>query len=352
MNKIWTVLLNKYLSKTEAISLIIIFFMIFMFFKIMGQIILPITISIIISYYLYKVVNYLKHINIPHLIAVTIVFATFIGGLLAVTFLLLPILYEQIIELVSDIPRLCIYEQNIVMKVHRVLPDIFSIGQLEQLISSILGSIINFGKEILMISLVSLLSFAKIIIYLILIPILVFFFLRDGSTIIQWLTSFLPSRSKVLENIWQELTYKVRCYIRGKIVEIIIITIISSISFWLLGLRYAGLLGISVGISAVIAYVGVTLVTIPILFVGMMQWGWTEHFFYLLLIYTIINILDSYILVPILFSETMDLNPLAIIMAVLFFGKVFGIVGIFFAIPLLTLVSITIKYWPKNENYL
>jgi len=79
------------------------------------------------------------------------------------------------------------------------------------------------------------------------------------------------------------------------------------------------------------------------------QWGWTASFGYVLIAYGIIQALDGNVLVPLLFSEVVNLHPVAIIVAVLVFGGVWGFWGIFFAIPLATLVQAVLKAWPKKE---
>jgi putative permease len=84
--------------------------------------------------------------------------------------------------------------------------------------------------------------------------------------------------------------------------------------------------------------------------VGLFQWGFSAEFGYLMLAYGIIQALDGNVLVPLLFSEAVDLNPVYIIIAVLFFGGLFGFWGVFFAIPLASLVKATIKAWSTRMH--
>ena len=66
--------------------------------------------------------------------------------------------------------------------------------------------------------------------------------------------------------------------------------------------------------------------------------------------YLVIQFLDGNVLVPILFSEAVNLHPVAIIVAILVFGGIWGFWGVFFAIPLATLVKALINIWPTHEN--
>ena len=66
-------------------------------------------------------------------------------------------------------------------------------------------------------------------------------------------------------------------------------------------------------------------------------------------VYLVIQALDGNVLVPFLFSEAVNLHPVAIILAVLFFGGIWGVWGVFFAIPLATLIKAVISAWPTEE---
>ena len=112
----------------------------------------------------------------------------------------------------------------------------------------------------------------------------------------------------------------------------------------------AALLGLLVGLSVIIPYIGATLVTLPVALVGFFQWGLTADFYYMLAVYLVIQALDGNVLVPLLFSEAVNLHPVAIILAVLFFGGIWGMWGVFFAIPLATLIKAVINAWPNSSE--
>jgi putative permease len=83
--------------------------------------------------------------------------------------------------------------------------------------------------------------------------------------------------------------------------------------------------------------------------VAFFQWGFTNEFYYVFGVYALIQTLDGNVLVPLLFSEVVNLHPVAIILAVLFFGGIWGLWGVFFAIPLATLIKAIIYAWPTPE---
>jgi len=123
---------------------------------------------------------------------------------------------------------------------------------------------------------------------------------------------------------------------------------VSFVTFALMGLNYAMLLGALVGFSVVVPYIGAVVVTVPVALIAFFQWGWGSEFIYLMVAYAVIQALDGNVLVPLLFSEAVNLHPVAIIVAILFFGGLWGFWGVFFAIPLAALVKAVIDAWPRK----
>jgi|SRR5690606_4546813 putative permease len=189
----------------------------------------------------------------------------------------------------------------------------------------------------------------NIMIYLVLVPILVFFFLKDGSLIARWMSGYLPQERALMTRVWQEMHLQIANYIRGKVIEIFICAVVTYIAFAYLGLNYAALLALLVGLSVVVPYIGAVVVTVPVALIGLFQWGMSDQFIYLMVIYGIIQALDGNVLVPLLFSEAVSLHPVAIICAVLLFGGLWGFWGVFFAIPLATLCKAVLDAWPRRE---
>jgi putative permease len=160
----------------------------------------------------------------------------------------------------------------------------------------------------------------------------------------------LPRNRRLANKVWIEMNQQISNYIRGKVLEILIVGTVSYITFAILDLRYAVLLAVLVGFSVLIPYIGAAAVTVPVAIVGLFQWGLTPQFYWLLVAYGIIQALDGNVLVPILFSEAVNLHPVAIIVAVLVFGGLWGFWGVFFAIPLATLVKAVWNALPSHDD--
>jgi putative permease len=183
-----------------------------------------------------------------------------------------------------------------------------------------------------------------------LMPVLVFFFLKDKDRLTHWFISFLPRERHLVSSVWTEVEGQIANYVRGKAGEIVIVGAVSYVTFVALGLEYAALLATVVGFSVLIPYIGAAVVTLPIALVGFFQWGWGWDFGQLMIAYAIIQAIDGNVLVPLLFSEAVDLHPVAIIVAILIFGGLWGFWGVFFAIPLATLVQAVLKAWPRDSE--
>jgi len=98
-----------------------------------------------------------------------------------------------------------------------------------------------------------------------------------------------------------------------------------------------------------VPFVGATVVTIPIFMVGFFQWGFSSELLQVVIAYSVLQLIDGNILVPLIFSETVNLHPISIITAVLIFGGLWGFWGIFFAIPLATFIKAVIRAWPVSQ---
>lgn len=275
------------------------------------------------------------------------VFLFFVSILGALLLVLLPLVWQQMFTLFNELPRMLGEWQALLMLLPERYPQLLSEEQVLGWINALRGELGRVGQIMLSFSLSGLPVLMAAVIYLVLVPILVFFFLKDRERIGDWFRGFLPTERPLLSQVAREMNRQLANYIRGKVIEILICAVVSYLAFKLLGLNYAALLALAVGLSVVVPYVGAVVVTVPIALIGLFQWGWSDQFVYLMVVYGIIQALDGNVLVPLLFSEAVNLHPVAIICAVLLFGGLWGFWGVFFAIPLATLVKAVLDAWPR-----
>ncbi|MEB0047334.1 MULTISPECIES: AI-2E family transporter [unclassified Pseudomonas] len=340
---------QRYFSDEEAVVLAVLLFLAFTAVLTLGGMLAPVLAGMVLAYLMQGLVVTLERLRMPGGVAVGLVFALFMGLLMVFIVVVVPLLWHQLITLFNELPGMLVKWQSLLLLLPERYPHLVSDEQVLQAIEVARGEIGKFGQWALTFSLSSLPLLVNIMIYLVLVPILVFFFLKDREMIGQWVRGYLPRERALITRVAQEMNRQIANYIRGKVIEIIICGGVTYIAFVALGLNYAALLALLVGISVVVPYVGAVVVTVPVLLIALFQWGWSDQFIYLMAVYGIIQTLDGNVLVPLLFSEAVNLHPVAIICAVLLFGGLWGFWGVFFAIPLATLFKAVLDAWPRKE---
>ena len=259
-----------------------------------------------------------------------------------------PMVYQQLQSLILEIPKWVNSSMIFVQDIPQKYPDLISSDQITTFLQSLSGQVTSISQDFLKASIAGIQNTVTVAINLILLPILVFFFLFDREAIISGFLAILPKDRDMLKNVWVEMDDQLSNYARGKAIEIVIVGVAAAIIFMFFGLQYIALLSVLVGFSVLIPFLGAFIVTIPVVAIGLLQFGLTFDFWLLLGAYIILQILDGYLLVPILFSDAVKLHPVIIMLAVFVFGSMFGFWGVFFAIPIATLIKAIWNSWPEN----
>ena len=336
---------ERHFSDPQAVILAILLLVGFTTIMLMGDVLTPVIAAVVIAYVLEGMVKKLQRLKVPHLLAVVSVVILFIFLLLIILLGLAPLLSKQLTQFFRELPNMLNRGQEILMTLPQQYPFI-SVTQIEDIVTSIHVELATFGQKVVSLSVSSAFDLFTVLVYIIVVPLLVFFFLKDKVVVIRWLMRFLPSKEGLASLVWHEVDLKMGNYIRGKLLEIVIVAIATFIPLKYMGLQYSALLSLLVGLSVIIPYVGAIAVTIPVVLIAYFQWGFGSEFIYLVVAYGIVQFLDGNLLVPLLFSEVVNMHPAAIIISVLVFGGLWGVWGVFFAIPLATLIQAVINAWP------
>ncbi len=338
---------KRQLSNPQVVFLILAIIGLLLVISYAGSTLAPVIAAVVIAYLLEGLISRMTRLKIPRILSLWVVFSGFMIFLAGISFGLLPVLYKQLTEVVQQIPSMLTQGQAVLMALPEHYPELISTEQVRELIIGLRTQLTEAGQTLITNSISATASFITIMIYIVLLPILVFFFLKDKRIILRWVEELLPSDHELAIRVWGDVDLQIGNYVRGKFWEILIVWSVTLAAFVYLGLQYAMLLSVVVGLSVLIPYVGAIVVTIPVALIAWFQWGWSNEFITLVVVYLVIQMLDGNLLVPILFSEVVNIHPVAIIVAVLFFGGLWGLWGIFFAIPLATLVRAIILAWPK-----
>ncbi|CAM3930849.1 AI-2E family transporter [Vreelandella rituensis] len=339
---------DRYFSDEEAIILLLVLVVGFAAVIWFGRMLAPFFTSLVIAFLLQGGVNALTRRGVPHLLAVIVIFLGFISILLSMAFILMPLIWNQMVSLLQETPRMFASGQRWLDELQGRYPNLITPDQMQSWIGVASREITQLGQRALTLSLASLGNVLSLIIYLVLVPILVFFMLKDRQKLVAFTLSLLPQKRNLMERVWQEMDVQIANYVRGKFIEIIIVGTVTFLTFAYFGLPYSALLAVLVGFSVLVPYIGAAVATLPVAAVAGFHFGLSEQFAYVLIAYAIIQALDGNVLVPVLFSEAVNLHPVSIIVAVLFFGGIWGFWGIFFAIPLATLLKALVYAWPRG----
>ncbi|WP_064791476.1 AI-2E family transporter [Shewanella woodyi] len=339
-------------SDPQAVTLVFILLGIALAIYFAGGLLAPLIVALILAFLLEWPVAQMLKIGINRTTAASLVLVVFIGVMLLITLGLVPSIWKQGVALITDLPTMLDKGLLTAQTYVNQYPQFVSPEQLDSMVAELkkmldTQHLLDIGKQILGYSA----SLLVLMVYAILVPLLVFFFLKDKDQLIKGSKRFIPTNRELARKVWFEMDQQIFNYIRGKVIEIVIIGVVSYLFFAIMDMRYAALLGVLTGFSVLIPYVGATLVTLPIALVAFFQWGISPEFGYLMLGYGIIQALDGNLLVPLLFSDAVDLHPVFIIAAVLIFGGLWGVWGVFFAIPLASLVKAVINAWPTPNSF-
>ncbi len=338
---------NRYFSNEDAIYLVLLIAGMLIVLAVVGGSLAPVLTGLVLAFLLQGLVGYMERRKVPRMIAVSSAFLLFVGGVLALLFVVVPLVWQQLQGLVELLPNVLVRLREGLAGLAERFPEYVTQEQVTALLDQGAVELGSLSASVVETAFDQVFSVFGLIIYLVLTPISVFFFLKDKEQLLDWIRSLVPFERPLLAAVAVEMNEQLGNYVRGKFIEILIVGATTFVSFTMLGLNYAALLSVLVGVSVLIPFVGAALATIPVFAVGVIQFGWSWDLALVMSVYAVIQFLDGNVLVPLLFSEVVDLHPITIIVAVLAFGGLWGIWGVFFAIPLATLIKAIYKAWPR-----
>ncbi|MCF8030144.1 MAG: AI-2E family transporter [Desulfohalobiaceae bacterium] len=341
---------RDYFSDPQIVIFVLLGLLIVSLFLFLGEYLAPIIASLVVAYLLEGFIRPLERMRLPRLAAVCLVFVVFILALVFLVLGLAPMLSSQISQFLQAMPKMLSTWQDQLQTLPQKYPQLITEDQVNRIMGLITDQFTALARNFFSFSLASVRSLLNFVVYLVLVPLMSFFLLKDKARILSFLQGLLPENIDLANQVWQEVNEKIAKFIQGKVWEILIVWVAAYLVFLAFGLQFSVLLGLLVGLSVIVPYVGALLMTIPVALVAFFQWGFEPHFIYILIAYGVLQFLDGNVLVPLLMSEIVNLHPLAIIMGIIIFGGLWGVWGVLFAIPLATLVNAIIKAWLRKSR--
>src|SRR5471032_3033165 len=314
----------------QAIALLAILVAGFCILYFLNGILAPLLVAIVLAYLLEWPVARLQHLGLSRTLATSVVLLIFAGVVMLVEFVIAPVTWQQGINLMADLPSMLNRFYDFAATLPKRYPALVDAGIIDMMAENLRAKLSGVGDNLVKFSLASLVGLLTLAIYLILVPMMVFFLLKDKEQMLSAVRRVLPRDRGLAGQVWQEMNQQITNYIRGKVLEMIIVGVATYLVFFIMDMRYSLLLAV------------------PVVVVALFQWGMGADFWTLFVAYLVVQGLDGNVIVPLLFSEAVNLHPLVIILSVVIFGGLWGFWGVFFAIPLATLVKAVVHVWPDE----
>jgi len=350
---------HRYFSDPQVVILVVVLTICFTVIYTMGNHLAPVLTAIVVAYLLLGPIRALEKTGISNTFSLLIVYCLFLTLMIFVIVYVLPELTQQIKNFFNkEFPEVM---GQFKVKMITFLEELslrfpgFSAKDVGATIDKINNSLSEFGQSVLTttFSLDTINQIVQAAVFIVLMPLLVFFFLKDKDKIIDWMKSYYPKDIELTNTVWKELDEQIANYIRGKVFEILLVWVVMYVAFLSLGMPFPLLLAAMVGFSVIIPYIGAVVVTIPVVLISYFTFGGlSADFWWVVGAYALIQTIDGVVIVPLLFSEVVKLHPIAIVVAVLVFGGIWGFWGVFFAIPLASLVQAVMHAWPRANPIL
>ncbi len=341
---------RKHLSDPQVVILAVVLLLALAVIVLAGRILAPVIASVVIAYLLEEMIAPLVRAGVPRFVAVLVIFLLFLAVLLGIVLVLIPLLAGQVGQLAQQLPAMVGTLREQLLRLPEMYPDLVDQQQATEMVEQLRFELLMVGQRLLAYSVALLPTLVSLSIYVVLVPLLVFFFLKDKARILSWFVSFLPKERSLVNQVWKQVDVKVGGYVRGKLYEIVIVGVVSYVVFLALGLQFSALLATATGLSVLVPYVGALVVTVPVALVAYFQFGTINDLLWVLGAYAIIQAIDGNVLAPLLLAETVNLHPNAIIVAILVFGAIWGFWGVFFAVPLASVVQAVVEAWPRRTQ--
>ena len=302
---------------------------------------LPLLLSMVLSFLLEPPVAKLSN-HFSRTSSIFIVYLLVLGLILSVVVWLLPQWQRLWANLGTDIPRytarLTEFLREFLDNLHSRFPVIQSYGLPvkvrgwgEQLLAAILASTPQ--------------SAMKVGGIFVIVPLFTFFFLRDGHKIMRACTAMAPNRHfEMVHDLSHLVTRQLAHFIRGRILEALVVGLVVTIGLSLTDIRYASILGLFAGVTNLVPYIGPIVGMVPGILIALVDLGAGPQFWWIVILYILIAqvLIDNFILIPILISRVSNLHPLWVFFAIIAGGKLYGVIGMIIGVPIVSVVKIAL----------
>ena len=345
-NKAVTVFLVALLLGLNIFILSKISFLFIPVIDFLSVVMLPVILSGLLFYLLNPLVDLMEKYKINRVLAISIIFIIIAILLIIGLAVAIPNLQRQIVIFAQNVPSYLEDADKVIDDlVTKRLPDDFR-PQLEQVLanfstqatawaSNISSKAVNWVSALIS-------GTSQVIVALIIMPFMLFYLLRDGKGLRDYITQFLPNKlrepvGRVLTDVNQQLAN----YVRGQITVAVIVAIMFIIFFKIIGLRYAVALGVTAGVLNLVPYLGSFLAMLPALVLGLI--AGPVMLLKVIIVFIVEQTIEGRFVSPLILGSQLNIHPITILFVLLTSGSMFGIWGVLLGIPIYASAKVVIS---------
>ena len=345
-NKAVTVFLVALLLGLNIFILSKISFLFIPVIDFLSVVMLPVILSGLLFYLLNPLVDLMEKYKINRVLAISIIFVSIAVLVIIGLAVAIPNLQRQVVIFAQNVPSYLEDADKVIDDlVTKRLPDDFR-PQLEQVLaqfstqatawaSNISSKAVNWVSALIS-------GTSQVIVALIIMPFMLFYLLRDGKGLRDYITQFLPNKlrepvGKVLSDVNQQLAN----YVRGQITVAVIVAIMFIIFFKIIGLRYAVALGVTAGVLNLVPYLGSFLAMIPALVLGLI--AGPVMLLKVIIVFIVEQTIEGRFVSPLILGSQLNIHPITILFVLLTSGSMFGIWGVLLGIPIYASAKVVIS---------
>lgn len=291
----------------------------------------------------------LERHKLSRTLSVSLVFAGMLLVVISALVLLVPLLQHQIHNLVDNVPRYVEWVRVTAMpwlETHLHLKSgSFDSQHLVETLKQHIGSVGGVAATVL--GTVSRSGFGLVawLANLVLIPVVTFYLLRDWDVIVARIDTMLPRRqAPVIRRLARESNQVLGSFVRGQMLVMLALGVIYGVGLTLIGISVGPLIGMIAGLLSFVPYLGFIIGLVASLIAALVQYGDWLHIGLVLVVFTIGQLMEGYVLVPRLVGDKIGLHPVAVIFAVLAGGHLFGFLGVLLALPSAAVIMVMLRY--------
>lgn len=331
----------RYLFGASLIGLLVYFL------YLLRGLMLPFVLAVVLVYLLNPMVDRMEKRGSSRVAAILILY---LGVIIVVSSLLMygvPRMVNQLEKLVETIPAYTDQVENTVNQIQRQFADSDMPPGVQQILDERITWVEQRLMEVVRQAIDLLLGIISNLLYIALAPVLAFYIMKDIKELKQWAIAQFPQRcSADVLRLARQIDQVFASFVRGHLTVVMIVGVLTSLVFVLIGLEFGVMLGIIAGLAELIPYFGPLIGAVPAVAMALLQSKWLA--LKVIIAVTIIQQLEGNIISPKILGDSVGLHPLAIIASLLAGGHLFGIAGMLLAVPMAAIARIVVSFiWEK-----